>query len=469
MQLRRSRRGRICRTLGLLTANLFVATGVQAQDSNALPSHDASSADVRGATDDTQTDLGMTRIDGAILFYQEDGGRVRTIEPVLSATFNSTSGDVLSFRFTSDTLTGATPNGAAPWTGFQTFTTPAHAPGKTTTLTGSSGGSTLVTIPGIGTVVRQYTTAPNSIPLDTGFRDQRYAVDLGYSTQWNADTKLSFGGSASIERDYTAITASLGAARDFNHKNTTVSAVLNFEYDLSRPYFGTPSPFTVMNGNPKGAGASKEVYNAVLGVTQVINRRWLAQLNYSIGTTNGYQTDPYRIISVVDPVGAPLQYLYENRPRSRLRQSVYLGNKISIGPTFVDISARYYHDSWGINSITVAAADRVPILSGLYVEPEVRYYRQTSAYFFHDYLLGSQGLPTFASSDSRLGRFSAVTFGAKLGLKVFHTGEVYLQGERYNQSGAAHPPGVPSGLANENFFSGASSTSIIAGYTYAFF
>jgi hypothetical protein len=469
MQLNTRRRARIGRTLGLLTANLFVAAGVHAQDVSNAPAPDPASIDGGGANDDTQNDLGMTRIDSAVLFYQEDGGRVRTIEPVVNATLNSSGGDVLSIRLTSDTLTGATPNGAAPWTGPQTFTTPAHAHGTSTTVTGASGGSTLITIPGVGTVVRQYTIAPNQLPVDAGFRDQRFALDLGYSTQWNPDTKFSAGGGASIERDYTSLTASLGASRDLNNKNTTVSAVFNFEYDLSHPYFGTPTPFTVMNGLPKGGNASKNVYNVVLGVSQVLNRRWLAQLNYSIGSTNGYQTDPYRVISVVDSTGAPLQYLYENRPNSRIRQSVYFGNKISIGPTFADISARYYRDNWGISSVTVAAAERIPIIGRVYIEPEARYYTQTAANFFHDYLVGGQPLPAFASSDSRLDKFSAVTFGARIGVKVSHTGEFYLQGERYNQSGNAHPAGAIGALANENLFSGASSTSVIVGYTFAFF
>ena len=469
MQLNRTPRGRIARTLGLLTANLFVATGVSAQDSSTNSTINTAPADGGAVNDDTRTDLGMTRIDASVLFYQEDGGRVRTIEPVVAATLNASNGDVLSVKLTADTLTGATPNGAAPWSAAQTFTTPAHAPGTTTTVTGSSGGSTLVTIPGTGTVVRQYTTPAHQLPVDLGFRDQREAIDVGYAMQWTPDTKLSLGGGASIERDYTSLSASLGASHDFNHKNTTVSAVFNFEYDLSRPFFGTPTAFTVMNGEAKGPNESKNVYNAVLGVTQVINRRWLAQLNYSIGTTNGYQTDPYRVISVVDPTGAPLQYLYENRPSSRVRQSVYFGNKIAVGPTFADVSARYYHDSWGISSITLAGSERIPLVNGFYIEPEARYYHQTAANFFHNYIFASQPLPSFASSDSRLDRFSAVTFGAKAGIKVGHAGEFYIQGERYHQMGTAHPPGAPIGLANENLFSGTSATSIIVGYTLGFY
>jgi hypothetical protein len=201
-----------------------------------------------------------------------------------------------------------------------------------------------------------------------------------------------------------------------------------------------------------------------------MNRRWLAQLNYDIGTTDGYQTDPYRILSVVDPTtGEPLQYLYEKRPNSRLRQSVYLDNKIAFGPTVTDIAARYYHDSWGINSVTAAIAERIALTRWLYLEPEARYYSQTAASFFHNYLVGGEPLPGFATSDSRLGKFTATTFGAKLGLKVGHLGELYVQGESYTQKGDTHPAAAIGDLKQENLFAGVKATSIIAGYTFAFF
>ncbi len=468
MQLRSRGRGRLCRTLGLLTANLFVVTGVQAQQAPS-GSNEATPSTELVSDEAPQSDLGMTRIDTSVLFYQEDGGRVRTIEPVALATLNADNGDILTVKLTSDTLTGATPNGATPWTSTQTFTTPAHAPGTQSVVTGSSGGSKLVTIPGVGTIVRQYSTAPNQLPVDAGFRDQREAIDLGYSSQLNADTSLSGGLGGSVERDYTSLTGSLGGARDFNHKNTTLSASFNFEYDLSRPYFGTPTPLTVMSGDPKGPSASKRVYNVVLGVTQVMTRRWLLELNYSYGSTQGYQTDPYLIISVVDPTGAPLEYLYESRPNTRTRESVYMDNRIAVGPTFADLTARYYWDSWGIKSVTVGASDRIPLIGGLYVEPEGRYYDQTAASFFHNYLLSTQPIPTYASSDSRLSKFSAVTAGARIGLKVGSTGELYLEGERYIQTGVNHPAGAPGALAMENLFSGVSATSFVLGYTFAFY
>ncbi len=457
MQLNRKRPRRISLALGLLTANLLSATAALAAEGDTPPS-------------DVANELGMTRIDAAVLFYQEAGGRVKATEPVISGTLNATNGDILTAKFTSDILTGATPNGAAPWSGTQTFTTPAHSPGKTVSVTGSSGNSTLVTIPGTGVIARQYTAAAHALPVDSGFKDQRFAGDIGYSTLWDPDTRLSGGLSASTERDYSAYTVNAGISRDLNHKNTTVSLGLNFEYDLSKPFFGTPSPLTVMSADAKGGNAQKTVMGLVAGVTQVLNRYWLTQLSYSIGESAGYQTDPYRILSVVDPVtGGPLKYLYESRPRNRLRQSLYWGNKIALGPTYVDASARVYQDSWGVKSVTAALADRIPLGSWLYVEPQARYYQQTAANFFTNYLVSGQALPSFASSDSRLSDFHAITYGGKVGLKFTPTSELYVQGEHYKQSGNNHPAGAIGDLATENLFSGVSATSVIVGFTFGFY
>ena len=471
MQLTPRRRGRVSRALGLLTANLLAAAGAHAQSPTPTNEQGAGApVDGGGVNDDTRSDIGLTRVDSAVLFYSEAGGRVKATEPVVSVALNSSSGDVLSIKLTADILTGATPNGAAPWSGSQTFITPARAPGSMTTVTNASGGSTIVTIPGTGVVSRQYVVAPNQLPVDAGFRDKRYALDLGYSALVNADTRLSGGASVSTERDYSSYSVTAGASRDFNHKNTTVSASLNLEYDLSKPFFGTPTPFTVMSADPKGPNQSKMVYSLVAGVTQVINRYWLAQLNYSVGWTNGYQTDPYRVMSLVDATsGAPVSYLYENRPRTRLRQSVYVGNKIALGPTVLDLSGRYYHDSWGISSVTGSIAERVPVVRGLYVEPEARYYHQNAANFFQNYLVNGQAIPTFASSDSRLGKFDALTVGAKVGLKVNHSGELYVQGEYYRQTGEAHPAGAPGGLGTQTLFTGVRATSILVGYSFAFY
>ncbi len=455
---------RLTQALGLLTATLFATGSV-----NASAQTSGSASSTRGGADissDTSTDLGKIRVDTAILFYQEEGGRVQATEPVLSMTLNHRDGDVLGIKLTADTLTGATPNGAAPWSSPQTFVTPTKV-SVSTTSTGASGNSIITTVDGIA--VRNYSAAAHALPLDYGFNDQRYALDLNYSTLLRLDIRLSGGVGYSSEHDYTSTSVNAGITKDLNDKNTTLSLSVNAEFDTSEPYFGTPVPFSVMSGTAKGGNTDKSVVDAVIGITQVMNRYWLAQLNYNVSTNNGYQTDPYRILSLVDPVtGAPLQYVYENRPKSRLRQSVYFGNKIALGPTITDISGRYYHDSWGINSYTAELSERVTLDTWVYVEPFARYYHQTAATFFRNYLVWGDATPQYASSDSRVGQFDSTTFGLKVGFRVGTSGELYLRGSVYNQTGNGHPTDAIGQLKNENLFSGVKAYAGLLGYTFVF-
>jgi hypothetical protein len=71
--------------------------------------------------------------------------------------------------------------------------------------------------------------------VDAGFRDHRYALDLGYATSVTPDVRLALAGSASAERDYRSFSISPGGSWDLFDKNTTLSFGLNFEFDQSRP------------------------------------------------------------------------------------------------------------------------------------------------------------------------------------------------------------------------------------------
>ena len=450
MQLNRKCRGNVQATLAGLAASLFATGAARAADDSA------------------------SHVDTGILFYQESGGRVQAIEPEINGAFNLGEQRILTLGFVSDTLTGASPNGAVPSTRLQTFSTPAKVqPTGTTTVTSASGGSTVVVVPpvtgqlGPGTAVRQYTVAPGAVPLDPGFTDQRYAINLGWAQPIADMTTASVAGSYSSEHDYRSISGSASIAQDFNARNSTLNLAVNFESDLSFPVGGTPTPLTSMSGLLKGPNASRTETDVILGFTQIIDRYWIAQLNYQYGYSSGYQNDPYRIISVVDPVyGLPTDYLYESRPKTRLKQSVYLENKIHIDDDIVDIGARYYRDSWGISSTTLEVSDRSAISSDLYIEPSVRWYRQTAASFYRYYLLGNQPVPQYVSSDTRLGSFDGLTFAAKIGLAVGRSGEISLRSQYYMQSGNQHPSNAVGQLAQQNLFPSLSAVSVMLGYSF---
>ncbi len=346
--------------------------------------------------------------------------------------------------------------------------------GTPVTVTSASGGSTIVIVPpptgaktrtlGASTVV-----PANTYPLDHGFYDRRIAGHFGWDQALTDTLKLDGGVAYSKEHDYRSESVNVALSKDFNAHNTTLSAALNYESDLSFPIGGTPTPLTAMNADWKGADAALREVDGVFGVTQVMNRRWLASLSYSYSAAHGYQTDPYKIISVVDPTsGQPSQQLYESRPDSRRKQSVFFENKIHLIADVITASVRGYEDDWGIKSVTADLRYRWQIGSSYYLEPHLRYYRQSAADFFHYYLVSGEAIPQYASADTRLAKFQAETYGMKFGIPIDETSEFNMRIEYYDQHGNGSPPGAIGQLQQQNLFPDLKAYTLLLGYTYAF-
>ena len=401
---------------------------------------------------------------------------MRAVEPALDLSMHAADGRELDVGLVADAVSGATPNGAVPSSAAQNFVTPIRVQGSTASVTSASGGSTIIQLPptpgqiAAAALGRQYTVPANTLPMDRGFHDHRAAANFGWTQPLDDVTQLGFGGGYSRETDYQALTAHVSLARNFNANNTALSLSLNSEWDSSFPFGGIPTPLTVMNAQwkiPKGRDKSQAGF--VLGLTQAMSRRWLTQLSYSFDQQSGYQNDPYRIISLVDPsTGVPTESLYENRPDKRLSQSLFWDNKFDLAATVTDVSWRYYTDSWGLRSQTAELTERLNLSQSFYIEPGYRWYHQSAANFFHYYLVQGQSLPAYATSDTRLGQFTGTTIETKLGWILSKRMELYVKGEYYRQAGNGHPANAIGQLAKQNLFPSTSAAIVLAGLTWDF-
>jgi hypothetical protein len=250
-------------------------------------------------------------IDTSLLIYSESDGRVIDTSLNVRARKEMREEKFLNLTLALDSLTGASPSGAVPAGTVQTFTSP-------------SGNS-------------QYTVAAGEPPLDTSFLDTRTAITAGWEMPLSRLTLLSVGASLSDEFDYEHTGLNARLARDFNNRNTTLSFGIALANDTISPVGGSPVRLAPMLGlgdqTNKRGDESKDVTDFLLGVTQVVNRNTIVQFNYSLSQSDGYLTDPYKVLSVVDPVtGAPVAgppgsglslYLFESRPDARDKQSLY--------------------------------------------------------------------------------------------------------------------------------------------------
>jgi len=371
-------------------------------------------------------------VDTAILFYTETD-RVSAVEPVTSMSKDLGDDEILSFKLVIDALTGASANGSVPSSQVQTLTT-------------SSGTGT-------------FTTKANETPLDDTFRDTRVAFSMNWEKPIDSNNRRTLGFNVSREFDFTSLAGNVGWQHDINQKNTSFTVAANFELDEIAPVGDKPIELSTLG--PPHEGDSTDTRNQVdliFGVTQIINRSSLFQVNYSYSKTDGYLTDPYKVVSVVDTapganLGEPLFQLHEKRPDSRDRQSVFTRyKKMFDSGNMFDISYRFMTDDWGIESHTIDTHYRWQLNGGYYIQPHLRLYQQGAADFYRYFLLDSEVVPSNVSADYRLGDLDTQTVGIKYGRSDDKTNDWSVRLEYYLQSGESSPDEAIGQLRKQNLF-----------------
>ncbi len=144
------------------------------------------------------------KVDSALLLYKENEGRVQAAEPVVSLNKQLDEDRALTVKVVADSLTGASPNGAARANRVQAFTGPS------------------------GSAV--YVANPGDLPLDDQFKDSRGAVSVSYLRPAGENARMTLGGNISTEYDFQSVALNGSYARDINGKNTTLWPGFTFDY-----------------------------------------------------------------------------------------------------------------------------------------------------------------------------------------------------------------------------------------------
>jgi hypothetical protein len=352
-----------------------------------------------------------TQLEAATLIYGEQN-RTDVVEPLLRITRVRPGGQSLSAQIGLDVITGASPTGASPSGKVQTTTTPS------------------------GNV---QTTSASEIPT-TEFEDIRGSLDLDWTRPLGALVSPTLGMHISREKDYQSLGANATLALSLLHRRTTLTFGGGLNRDRVFPVGGIVEGLT--DGVATGEAArDKNVTSALVGVSQVVTRRWLLGLSASRTVEDGYLTEPYKVLSVVDAEGYPVSSLRESRPGARKRTSLLASSVYHFGIDVLNASYRAYGDDWGVKSHTVELRLRHDLAGGdRWVEPHVRWYWQHAADFFRFGLNEGDPLPDFASSDARIGSIRTATLGAACGFRLgSYPGEFSVRAEYLAQWGDGHP------------------------------
>ena len=381
-------------------------------------------------------------IDAGVLVFSEFERVFGTAASLSGRTYFDDEG-YLQLTGIIDVLAGASANGAVPTDIPQTFSRP-------------SGSNDFVVDAG-------------DVPLDE-FQDTRlgFSAELGVSHADHHESAYALA--LSHEFDYQSVGISSIQSFDINQKNTRLRAGFSASHDRVHPVGGIPKARTQMlatdaSRSTRSAAKTKNVFGLLAGVDQVIDQYTALQISYSLTYSEGYHTDPYKLISIVGGSGAPIRHIYEHRPDSQQSNAVAVTLKRAFDMDALHVSLRFTQDDWDVSSQTLELRYRLQNQDGTYWQPRVRWYRQTEANFYRRYHLDSEPLPENLSADRRLGEFSAVTLGVKYGKDQPNNSYGFII-EYYLQEGDNNPDDAVGVLREFDLYP--SVESLILQLNYAF-
>lgn len=208
----------------------------------------------------------------------------------------------------------------------------------------------------------------------------------------------------SDEDDYRSYSPALGGSWDFNDRNTTLGGDLAVFFDDLHP-----------QGAFRGLGGSRTLTSGSLSLSQILSRRTLATLTVNSIHSQGYLGHPYNPVILANG-----SLVLENLPDDKtsvavlgqLIQGFRLGGRLGSAR----VEARYYRDSWRLDSRTVDAQVYWHFAGSAWLRLRCRGYDQGAAAFAK---AGYAGDERYLTADSRYAAFSSLTFGWKLGSDLF--------------------------------------------------
>ena len=365
--------------------------------------------------------------------YREENSRIRVETDSFLVQKLLTPWLDLKATATYDAISGATPTGAPAADSFTLHPTGTTLAIPGTSITTFKKAGRVDAVSGASPAASAKSTPSSSVPIAT-VTDLRQAFDVSAGLIYGPH-RLTPEFSYSQESDYLSLSGALNYAWELNDKTTTLKAGWSYSADTIVPNANT---FITRD-------QSKNSDDFLLGVTQLLGPKTVFDFNVALGFAKGYFDDPYRGVVFSGELPSPMNTLtlyQEKRPGTRNKQSAYVALTEAISPldASVEVSYRYYHDSFDIHAHTVNLAWHQKVGSFLVLTPSARYYRQTAASFYGtifpgDPVTNPSAVPAYYSADYRLSELDAFTVGLQATVKIREWLALDLGYQRYVMNG----------------------------------
>src|ERR1700691_3247770 len=237
---------------------------------------------------------------------------------------------------------------------------------------------------------------------------------------------------SSVERDYISDTASFGLSQDMFGDLTTVTLGLSESHNTVGENNGTAN-------DPNVAWIGHAISRAYSGgVSQILTKNFIADVNLQVITDAGYLANPYRSIRYLDPTNSKGYSLASQvYPDTHTSTAVQVQAKY-YSPYRAAVTGlyRYYTDTWGVVGNTYELDYTHPVSNIWIFEGRLRFYKQNHATFYSD-LFPYADSQHFMTRDQDLAASENNTIGAKVtyaflpdGWKFFKRGTATLDVSR---------------------------------------
>ena len=244
----------------------------------------------------------------------------------------------------------------------------------------------------------------------------------------NDKTTYSLSYINSTERDYISNTTHFSLSQSMFGDLTTLTLGWGHTTDTVGENNGTAlAPNVAWLGHAEDSSYS-------VGLSQILTKNFIADVNLEVITDDGYLANPYRSIIYVDPSSTKgwgmASQVY---PKTRTSTAIQGQAKYFLPwRAAVTGSYRYFHDTWDITGNTYELDYTHPLANIWILEGRLRYYQQTHAAFYAN-VLPFNGYQNFEARDQDLASAENTTIGAKAtyaflpdGWKMFKRGTATL-------------------------------------------
>lgn len=197
----------------------------------------------------------------------------------------------------------------------------------------------------------------------------RHQVNLGVVRNFSGVT-VSADGMYSTEHDYSSKTFAANISVPFAKKNSVLQIGLAGNWDKIYP-------------QTRIWTKDRNTLSLNLGLTQILSKRIVSQIDFSYINIDGYMLDGYQVVRIIN--GFSLKMLEPILPEKRIRKALGIRTNFGISKmSTIMLGYRFYWDTWNIRSNTIDAEYKTHLSDNMNIILGYRQYYQTKAFFFKE-------------------------------------------------------------------------------------